>query len=240
MHYVGGVENGAISADYFAIFAKKIENLLHGDWVDPPFVGIMTNGTSGDINNINFTQPSERMEPYEIMEQVADDVARVVYEAHINMKYHDWVELGAHQEELKLAVRKPTEGEVEFARNILKKTDSETPYHRYERIYANRVLMLHESPDEIGAILQAFRIGDLGITTIPFEVFVEIGLELKARNPFEESFTISLANGSYGYLPTEKHFEYGGYETWMGTNKVERTSARKIINTLLDSLKKLK
>lgn len=240
LHYVGGVENGAVSADYFAIFANKMENLLHGDWVDPPFVGIMTNGTSGDINNINFTKPSERMEPYKKMEQVADEVARVVYEAHINMEYKDWVKLGAHQEELKLAVRKPTAGEVEYARNILNKPETETPYHRHERTYANRVLLLHESPDEIGAILQAFRIGDLGITTIPFEVFVEIGLELKARNPFEESFTVSLANGSYGYLPTEKHFDYGGYETWMGTNKVERQAARKIINSLLDSLKKLK
>lgn len=240
LHYVGGVEDGAVSADYFAIFANKMENLLHGDLVDTPFAGIMSNGTSGDINNINFRVPSEKMEPYKKMEQVADEAARVVYEAHLNIQFHDWVELGAHQEELTLAVRKPDEGQVEFARNILQKPESEQPYHRYEKIYGNRVLQLHESPDSIEAVLQAFRIGDLGITTIPFEVFVEIGLELKERNPFPESFTISLSNGSYGYLPTVKQFEYGGYETWMGTNKVEREASRKIVDTLLESLKRLK
>jgi len=101
-------------------------------------------------------------------------------------------------------------------------------------------LQLHDSPDSIDAVWQAFRIGDMGISTIPVEVFVEIGLELKARNPLPKSFTISLANGSYGCLPTAKHFEYGGYETWMGTNKVEREASRKIVDTLLESLKRLK
>ena len=45
-------------------------------------------------------------------------------------------------------------------------------------------------PDNIDVILQAFRIGDLGVAAIPFEVFAEIGLEIKAKSPFQKSFTI--------------------------------------------------
>jgi hypothetical protein len=53
LHYVGGVGEGAISADYFAVFADRIGQLLGADdRQDPPFVGIMANCTSGDINNL--------------------------------------------------------------------------------------------------------------------------------------------------------------------------------------------
>ncbi len=45
LHYVGGVPVGHISADYFAVFADRIQELLKADRQDPPFVGIMSNGT---------------------------------------------------------------------------------------------------------------------------------------------------------------------------------------------------
>jgi hypothetical protein len=88
--------------------------------------------------------------------------------------------------------------------------------------------------------LQAIRIGDLAVAAIPFEVFVDIGLELKAKSPFPNTFTISLANGAYGYLPTVAHHELGGYETWLGTNQVEVAAAPKIVDALLQMLKELK
>lgn len=55
-------------------------------------------------------------------------------------------------------------------------------------------------------LLQAVRIGDLGISAIPLEVLTETGLELKTANPFKPSFTMELANGGYVYPPTsEQH-----------------------------------
>lgn len=57
LHYVGGVPADHISADYFAVFADRIQQLLGADRLDPPFVGIMSNGTSGDVNNINVLAP---------------------------------------------------------------------------------------------------------------------------------------------------------------------------------------
>src|SRR5690606_4503518 len=70
LHYVGGVRGGHISADYFAIFAGRIAELLSAEKQTPPFVGIMTNGTSGDINNINFREKGTRHQPYEKMQKV--------------------------------------------------------------------------------------------------------------------------------------------------------------------------
>jgi hypothetical protein len=49
LHYVGGVP--ALSADYYGVFAERMKQLLGGD---DSFVGIMSNGTSGNVNNVNF------------------------------------------------------------------------------------------------------------------------------------------------------------------------------------------
>src|SRR5690606_37884592 len=67
LHYVGGVHSGAISADYFAVFADLIQQKLGADRLDPPFVGMLSNGTSGDVNNINFREKSPSRKPYEKM-----------------------------------------------------------------------------------------------------------------------------------------------------------------------------
>ncbi len=76
LHYVGGVARGDISADYFADLRRPHRSSCSGaDRLDPPFVGIMTNGTSGDVNNINFREPGESRKPYEKMREVADEVA---------------------------------------------------------------------------------------------------------------------------------------------------------------------
>ena len=85
-------------------------------------------------------------------------------------------------------------------------------------------------------LLQAFRIGDVGITAIPFETFAETGLSIKERSPLQPTFNIELANGSYGYLPTPPQHELGGYETWLGTNFVEKEASEKIAATLLELL----
>jgi hypothetical protein len=235
LHYVGPGQRGVISADYFGVFAERISQLLGAERIDPPFVGILTNGTSGDINNIDWlNKPQKRFAPYEKMRQVAGFVAKAVCEEHKKLTFRDWVKLDAMQNELALDVRKPTDKQIAYAQKILEKPDDARPYHNREKVYARRTLQMRDTPSEVSIILQTFRVGDLGICAIPFEVFVEIGLEIKAKSPFEQTFTISHANGSYGYLPTFAQHELGGYETWLGTNMVEVRASAKIVNMLIN------
>src|SRR5690606_17638256 len=91
LHYVGGVPNDHVSADYFAVFADRIQEMLQADRQDPPFVGMMSNGTSGDINNINFREPAEKNPPYAKMRLVADDVAKEVFKVYQGLEHQDWV-----------------------------------------------------------------------------------------------------------------------------------------------------
>jgi hypothetical protein len=239
LHYVGGVPRNHISADYFGAFADRIQQLLSADRQDPPFVGAMSNGTSGNINNNDYSTKRERRQPYEQMHRVADECAQAVFEQYKTLQWHDWVPLAMRQRELELAVRKPTPAQLEHARKVLAEPERPDKFP-HERSYANRAIELLESPDTVRVILQAVRIGDLGISAIPFEVFSDTGLELKARSPFKPSFTIELANGGYGYLPTPEQHELGGYETWLGTNKVEVQASVKIVDALLEMFAEMK
>jgi hypothetical protein len=241
LHYVGGVPNGHISADYFAVFARQLARLLERDEGSPPFVAILSNGTSGNINNINFRGGQKRLPPYARMELVANQVAAEVFRAMQGVEYRDTLPLKMVQRELTLETRRgEAEKLVGWAKDVLGRPESVRPNHPRERIYAERILHMLQLPGRIDVPLQALRIGDVLIGTIPFETFVEMGLELKTKSPFPDTFVVSLANGSYGYLPTASHHKLGGYETWLGTNQFEVGAADKIVEALLQMFAELK
>ncbi|MEO5997061.1 MAG: hypothetical protein ABIN89_09985, partial [Chitinophagaceae bacterium] len=240
LHYVGGVPKGDISADYFAMFANRLQELLKADHFDRPFVGIMSNGTEGDINNINFGGAAEKYLPYEKMRIVANDVAQEVFRVYRGLQYKDWVPLRAAQMELTLDIRKPDPGMLAWAKGTVNEDKTDEPKNRMEKVFAERTIQMKEWPEKIDVILQTFRVGEVGIATVPFEPFAEIGLEIKTRSPFKQSFTIALANGGYGYLPTPKQHLLGGYETWLSVNKVETNASVKIVTEILTLFNKVK
>src|SRR5690554_965937 len=237
LHYVGGVTTGNISADYFAVFADRIQELLGADRQDPPFVGIMSNGTSGDVNNINYAVPGQNYPPYARMKVVANDVAKEAMKVYENIEHHDWVSLQSTQEELTLKTRKLDDKMAKIAEEILASTDDKRvgPHrssHRYIRGQLSRLKM----PDNVNILLQAFKIGDLAIAAIPFEVFAETGLEIKEKSRFKPTFTVSFANGTFGYLPTPRQHEWGGYESWV--SRFEYNTSERIVDTLMEMFDK--
>lgn len=52
LHYVGGTTPLTFSADYFGVFAQRLGELLETGRQDPPFVAIMSNGTSADRKSV--------------------------------------------------------------------------------------------------------------------------------------------------------------------------------------------
>lgn len=241
LHYVGGVGPGEVSADYYGMFATRIAELLGADRNDMPFVGMMTNGTSGDINNIHWAGSKQKTQPaYTQMQMVANTLAAEAYKVIVNMKFKEWVSLASMQKEILLGVRKPDQSEIKRAQTILSKTDGKE-LKTTKEIYARETLLMKDFPNQVSVILQVFRIGDLAITAVPAEVFVEIGLDIKARSPFQPTFTIELANGYYGYLPTPGQHKLGGYETWRARSSYLETGASvHITKTLFELLDQLK
>ncbi len=233
LHYCGGVGGKTVSADYFGVFADRIQELLGADRQDPPFVAMLSNGTSGDINNINFRGGQPNYPPYERMRTVAEAVAQETASVCRQMTFQDSIRLDARQEEISLGVRRPEPGEIERAREMMAAAPGRE-MRTLEEIYARETVLLADYPPRVDLILQALQVGDIGIAAIPCEVFVEIGLEIKAKSPFEPTFTMSLANGYNGYLPTVKHHRWGGYETWRARSSyLEVEAAPKITEVVL-------
>jgi neutral ceramidase len=222
------------------VFADRIQELLGADRQAVPFVGLLANGPCGDVNNIDIRAKPRKYAPYEKMKLVADELAAEVVRVHRTLTHHDWVELRAVQTELVLKTRRPTPALVARAEQVLARPPTISPAHRLEKVYAERTLTAQDWPESVSVVLQAFRIGDLAVTAIPFETFTETGLAIKAASPFKATFTIELANGGYGYLPTPRQHELGGYETWLGTNRVEVEASVKIEDAVGSLLKQLR
>lgn len=241
LHYVGGSPPGQISADYFGEFARIIPSRLRGNG---KLVAMMSNGTSGDINNIPFGITRPPREPFEQIRLVAAKAADTAWLAHRKIEKHSSnVSLVMLQREVTLKYRRPSAQDVAEAMAVLavKDKDAVEKLPRLAHNYAGSVIAAAERKEEMITVkIQAIRIGDLAVCGIPFETFVEIGLDLKKRSPFPQTMVIGLANGRHGYLPTPEQHKLGGYETWIGTNSVQEDTSVILSNNLLEMLAEMK
>ncbi|WP_236696317.1 hypothetical protein [Rhodopirellula islandica] len=240
LHYVGGVPPESLSADYFGEFARQFTNMIDAGESEPPFVATMTNGTSGNINNINFFEGRDHQQPFEQIRLVANDVAASARVAYQRIQFEDWVPLAMRETEIELGVRRPTADEVARAEQLIAES-SPGPWSDRRLIYAGETLELAEYLPTVKVKLQAIRIGELAIVSSPCETFVETGLAIKQSSPFKPTFTIELANGYNGYLPPPDQHALGGYETWRAKSSYLAVDAepqiRETLLNLLDDLK---
>jgi hypothetical protein len=241
LHYVGGAPAGEMSADYFGEFARLMPSRLRGNG---KMVAMMSNGTSGDINNIPFGVTRPPREPFEQIRLVAAKAADTVWLAHRKIEKHRGdLGLGMLQREITLKYRRPSAQEVAEAKAVLAVKDKEAieKLPRLAKNYAGSVVSAAERPEDTLTVkIQSIRIGDFAVCGIPFETFVEIGLDLKKRSPFPQTMVIGLANGRHGYLPTLEQHKLGGYETWLGTNQVQEDTSVILTRNLLEMLAELK
>ncbi|HCN77533.1 MAG TPA: hypothetical protein DIT13_10120 [Verrucomicrobiales bacterium] len=240
LHYVGGVGSGHISADYYGMYCAALEKRHTRADDGPPFVAMMANGTSGDVNNVNFRQPRPRKGPYEQMRHVAEDVAAKVHGALSGLEWSNAASLAARYRELDVKWRTIEPELLAWA----KETEAAAPRIQGKTnlplAYAGRVQHLAKASPQTRFPAQVLRIGDICIGSSPCETFAETGLEFKKRSPFPKSFMVELAHGYYGYMPTPRHFPLGGYETWPGTNNVEPQASVKLMDALLEMAAELK
>lgn len=210
IHYVG-FEGGVASADYFGYFAGRSEELLKTTRGEPPFVGIMSNGTSGDTHcNSGSGNPFDRMK--KVGYSLAEDAERLSK----NMIYRSGISLTVANADLQLEVRRPDKARLAWAEATLAEAKKATGGRASSNphIYAREAIHLGRFPQTVSVPLQVFRIGELAIVAIPCEVFAETGLAIKRSSPFPSTFTISLANSYAGYLPPPELHRLGGYSTW--------------------------
>ncbi len=58
-------------------------------------------------------------------------------------------------------------------------------------------------------------LGPLAFVPFPFEIFSEITQRLRQDSPYQYTLSLSNANGSYFYFPSQRDICKGGYEIWV-------------------------
>ncbi len=206
MHYFGAP---AISADYFGRFAELIKRKIGAEGTNPSFVGMMSHGTSGDQHWMDYGQPKESIN----IDTYADRVATAAGEAYKTIEYHDWVPVAMAERKLTVDRRLPDADRLAWAKEKITAMGERIKPKDRPEVYALEQMYLHNDPKR-ELKLQALRIGDLGVTAIPCEVYAITGLKLKAQSPLPLTMNVELANGAEGYIPPPELHPFGGYNTW--------------------------
>jgi neutral/alkaline ceramidase-like enzyme len=220
---VGGTE---YSADYAGQLASELRREF-GD----KFVSVFGTGTCGDINHIDVSG-TRRYSARLIGEQLAVSV--------LSMRSKEPVvdaALGAGSARLTLPLRKVSDAQRAAARvNAPKIGTSDLPF--LTQVETVTALDLSSRGATLEEEVQVVRLNrDTAIVLLPGEIFVELGLAIKQASPFKHTVIIELSNDNPAYIPTEKAFTEGGYETV--NSRIEPGGGERLVTEALRLLKTL-
>ncbi|HEU5317721.1 MAG TPA: hypothetical protein VFX49_16535 [Chloroflexota bacterium] len=232
LHYVGTDNSRHVSADYFGRYAGWLRRAYGSEWV-----AMLLNGTSGDINNVDVREVNPTGGARQA-ERVAGMLAGETIKVAEGLRTTTDARLEVASERVRFRRKTITAEDLRVAERILA-VPAEVPDAELRkrtgigdggsfswvvgeplrasvlRAYARECQLVAELPEELDTEVMAVRIGEAALVGLPGEIFVELGLAIKARSPFGTTLVASLANDYVGYVPTRRaQLEEGGYETW--------------------------
>jgi neutral ceramidase len=225
---VGGLE---FSADY----AFQLSRLL-GDYKGTNMVTVFANGACGNINHVDVHWAGAQKGNTEAA-RLGTILAANVFKAYTRLQTIDSGPLRMRSEIVKLPLPESKPSDVEAAREIVSRIGTKTPPKFLEQVYAFKVLDVAARdgrPHEVE--VQVVALGnDLAWVSLPGEIFVELGLEIKEKSPFRHTVIAELANGAIGYIPNEKAYDEGNYEPVSA--RCAKGSGEMLVKTALKLLK---
>ncbi len=231
MHYFGDKN---ISADYFGLFSNGLAQRIDSEG---KMVGMMSHGCSGDIYRVDYKIPEpERSKP--TIDEYTNGLLDIAMKAYSKIEYQNSADISTAEQRMTLKYRIPDLQRLEWAQRIVKEMGdrlAKTP----TEVYAREQIILHER-QQTEIVVQALRIGDIGIATTPNETYAITGLKIKAASPLAHNILIELANGGDGYIPPPEQHAFGGYNTWAARSAgLEVNAEPKIAQTAISLLEKV-
>jgi hypothetical protein len=225
---VGGTE---YSADY----PKFAEDQLRGVF-GPEFTLLFGAGTCGDINHIDVTT-RDRRNAQDIGGKLGESVEAAI--GGDTLKAIDEPTLAVRSAKVEVPLQKYSADEIATARkNMVLIGSRELPF--LDQVKACTIMDLeNRGSDNWPLEVQVFRLShDTAIVTLPGEVFVELGLAIKAASPFATTLVIELSNDSPAYIPTKKAFAEGSYE--IVNSRIQSGGGEKMVEAAIRLLNELK
>ena len=194
-----------VSADYSGALSRLLAEIKGAD-----FVTLFGNGACGDINHIDVRSPVAQKGPGEAR-RIGTVLAGDVFKALMRRRPTSSGPLQAANRIVPLPLAPISEDDLNRAREIAAQGDKAA---FLDKVFAYKVLdVAARNGEPLAAEVQVITLGDdLAWVALPGEVFVTLGLNIKAASPFRHTFVVELANGSLGYLPHRSAYAEGQYE----------------------------
>ena len=192
--------------EYSADYPGHLEHELRREFGEA-FISVFGLGTCGDINHLDVSG-RRRLHSRLIGQQLAVNVLSARPRTPLATP-----SLAAVSSRIALPLRTVTDTQVAAARAGMSKVGtSALPF--LAQVELLTTLDLARRGRTLDAEVQVFRLHpDLAIVLLPGEVFAELGLAIKQASPFTHTLVIELSNDNPAYIPTEKAFKEGSYET---------------------------
>lgn len=221
---IGGSD---VSADWDGFFRRSVEAELGDGSLVMPIVGC-----AGNINHFDVSTDMNQTS-YAEAERVGKGYAETVKKALENLKPVKRFELKISNVPVEVPPRKLTKTEIDGAKAVLAKyadipdlddsadfTSEDLAQGRPAVLKFFARMLLNMADEEVPFLfnLIAFSFGDVVITSLPAEPFVEIGLETKYRVFSDKTVLVAThcntghPRGGGGYIPNCHNYNRGGYE----------------------------
>ncbi len=86
--------------------------------------------------------------------------------------------------------------------------------------------------------LKTLSVGDLSFVLAPYEMFGQHGYDIKTQSPYDNTFIITCAEGSFNYIASTEAFDYNSYESYCCY--FEQGTGEKLVTEYVDMLTQLK
>ncbi len=221
VNHTDTVSGDFVSADWPGRMERTIQNSLG---YDVPVLTLI--GCSGNINHFDVSTKKDQASYAEAC-RIGDGYAKIVTGLLKRLKKMPVKKLACSVAEITIPFRMIAETEVKNAKAILARVSAKgsdgnmtseglaTGDGPVARFFAEQLI---EFKKKCSGKSRKFSIvsikfdDNLALTSLPGEVFTEVGLDIKKRSPFKHTWPVTLGMGECGYVPLAECFSRGGYE----------------------------
>lgn len=197
-----------ISADWPGALSRVLTS-YHGT----DHITLVANGACGNLNHLDFDWRWPQSTPIE-QHRIATILGASIFQAYKDLAQVKPGPLQAKSEIVELALPEISPEQIEEAKHLVAATKDDRGSNFMNLVRSYRALDIAERGGKPYRVeVQVIALGkDVAWVGLPGEIFVELGLAIKKRSPFPNTFLVELANENMGYIPDRRSYSEGNYE----------------------------
>lgn len=224
----GGTE---FSADYPYTIQETLRKVL-----GPDYISAFGAGTCGNLNQINV-HTNEDFKSIAAAARYGRMIGQTVLDDLPKLETVT-PNIAARSKTIVADLQKPTLENIEKGRRLLPDLGTDK-VDFYSKVRLVKAVDLERRGNQLPMEVQAFRLSDdTALVTLPAEIFVEFGLNIKKHSPFKNTMVMALANDRPCYIPTIEAFKQGSYEP--ENSRVVPGTGERLTDVAIELLKDLK